>query len=338
MAVQGDHNGVDTIVGAIEDNLMDMMKDYFCTSSNSINAGRRLEVANIVFSSAPADQASKDASCEAADWMEDSCYKIDGGLTIWTLGDEKEAAQIVLCDLAERVHGLTATTDAVTQVPGVGWVSFDTIPGCHEITVGQRWEISYMIAGGLAFAMLAGAIFWRQRRVIEADKTDEAPKQRVLDLTPTESTMTSAGGGSLSLASKCADSHRSTSRLWNPSPSFGGGALYESSSGRDEVDLKFDQISSRSHETDWYELVDITSIGESYYEEDGRFPTAPLTFGTAPSQEVTLIDSKLLSLPINTIPEAAVVVGTPDEAEDEEDWDVSVDGDHIYGTYGDGEL
>jgi hypothetical protein len=329
LAVAGNY-AVEKVVDAIEDRLMDMMQEYVCNSSST--AGRRLAVAKVVFSAAPADQVSKDQACEGVDWEEETCYKVDGGLTIWTARDEEKSAQMVLCEIAERILVL-ATTHAVTKVAGVGRVDFDAITGCDEVSRGPNWDISYVVAGGIAFAMLAVAIFWRQRRVMEADQADDKPKVRMLDLTLTESTITSAGGGGFPLASRCADSRYSTSRHWNPSASFGGGAFSESR-GRDE-DVSFDQISSRSQETDWYEAESSGYEEDEGYYEDGRFPTAPLTF--ADSQEVTLIDSKLLSLRINTIPESAVVVGTPDEAEDE-DWDVSVDGDHIYGTYGDGEL
>lgn len=279
-------------MGLIEDYLTELLRYFFCV--DAINQGQRANNENsVVFSASPADMLSGNVNnVDAA---------VDGGFTLWIDNTEiiaedstqGSSATELVCGLVEQVQSLV-DSGTLSNRPGVQTVELKSITSCHAaLSVGESlWQLSYVIAASGAFVVLAVGLFWRHLHIVESNKAIQRgilkTEEAFFDVTVTETadmTMYTTEGGY-----SCRTRSDSTRGGWQGANFRRDGSSCESLSSAGSIHTELAVAEDNEH-CQHFDL-----------------------------RETVVIDSKLFTLTMKTIPEAGTIeCSSRGQDEDEEE-------------------
>ena len=263
-------------MGLIEDYITEILRDFFCANAN--NNGRRISIReDVVFSASPADMLSGNINIDNT--------SVDGGFTLWienNLHDSTShgAATMLVCELLERIK-LLLDSGTLSDHPAVEQVKLESITSCQAaLAVGESiWQLSYFVAASGAFVVLGVGLYLRHLHISESNKvvnrgTMKEDEEVFFDVTVTETadmTMYTRGDSYMSRSDSLYSSWQETDSI-HRDPSFN-----ESQSSTGSIHSEFAVAEDNEH----------------CHHFDIR--------------ETIVLDSKLFSLTMNTIPEAGII-------------------------------
>eukprot|EP00977_Amphora_coffeiformis_P003576 scaffold701_cov158-Amphora_coffeaeformis.AAC.4 len=274
-------------MGSIEDFITDFLRKFFCANFN-VN-GRRVSFSkDVVFTASPADMLSGDTNINNA--------SVDGGFTLWIENDTMDgttevSATMIVCELLERLQSLF-DSGALSYHPGVQNTKLESITSCQAAMAVDKsiWQLSFVVVGSGAFVVLAMGLAMRHLYISESQKAIKGDIVKAedfyFDVTATETADTTM----------CTreDLYLSRSDSLYSSPWQETGYIYQ------DAPLNESHSSAGSIHSEFA----VAGDNEHCHQFDNR--------------ETIVIDSKLFSLTMKTIPEAEIIECSSNEGDDNE--------------------
>ena len=274
-------------MGSIEEFITDFLRKYFCASFTK--NGRRVSASRgVVFTASPADMLNGIANI-------DNTY-VDGGFTLWIENDTMDGTSqvtstVIVCELLNKIQAMFAN-GTLSHHPGIHRLKLESITSCQAAMAVNVsfWQLSFMVVGSGAFVVLAVVLAMRHFYVSKSQKAIERETMKVeefyFDVTVTETADTTI----------CTreDVFRSRSDLLYSSWSETG-YIYRDSSFNE----------SHSSPGSIHSEFAVAEDNEHCQDFDVR--------------DTIVIDSKLFSLRMKTIPEARIIESSSNEDDDDEE-------------------
>ena len=339
LRVQDGNNPVVTM-GLIEDYLVQVIRRLLCVTANP----QVVSPHDVVYSASPAD-----LNYQACSPAADDCTLVEGGLTVWLKspnantigagGTITSVAAAVQCEMVQQIEALV-DSGAFTSLPGVYWARLESISACQDgnggVTYG--WQVSYMVASAGAFLILSTGLVLRRQHcatskksatAVASAKRSETRRGRakrvdpnpVLNLAVTEDlTMYSRGD---SVVRRSQSSLYSVSRDRDDSRycchQKGSFESSQSSSGYSSSQYSDGTVLEDSYDSYQDTFEDNYSYAPSKYTNDNKNSTRDRSSGG--TNETIVLDSKLFSLSMKTIPETGSFTNSSYAEDEEEGWE-----------------